>query len=191
MSHYPCPGKAGTVWGVAQEEVKKAQPWVWLSSENCTVSMLAKNADVSLVLEGCVWDSVFHPSFTSHWVSRRCWEPCMSGQGQGAVLECRRASLPACLPCEQLLARALPSELCPQQSRVPMLRGEGGEQRHRDTTASGLSLLHFRTPSCDSSCAVTPACVPGACHPCRGPGAGSGLPSHRLGRLDGGAHMAL
>lgn len=86
-----------------------------------------------------------------------------------------------CLPCEQLLARGLPSELCPQRSWVPVLRGEGGKQRHRDTTASGLSLFHFRTPSCDSLCAVTPACVPGACHPCRSPGAGLASPPTGLG----------
>lgn len=96
--------------------------------------MLVENADVSLVLEGYLWGSVFHPSYTSHWVSRSRGEPCMLGQG--AVLECRG---PACLPaCEQLLARGWPSAV-PSAESGPTLRGVGREQGQRDTVAPGLS----------------------------------------------------
>lgn len=76
--------------------MNRAGSSVWLSWEKCSVSMLVENADVSLVLEGYLWGSVFHPSYTSHWVSRSRGEPCMLGQG--AVLECRGGPcLPSCL----------------------------------------------------------------------------------------------
>ena len=77
--HGPCPGKAGTVWGLGgggiQGEVNKAGPSVWLSWVNCSVSMLVENADVSLVLEGYLWDSIFYASYTYHWLSRRRGDP--------------------------------------------------------------------------------------------------------------------
>ena len=102
--------------GGIQGEVNKPGSSVWLSWENCNVSMLVENADVSLVLEGYLWDSIFQPSYSSHWVSRRRGEPCMLGQG--AVLECGRGSPPAFLPASSCWHEACP-QLCPQRSWVP------------------------------------------------------------------------
>ena len=106
----------GWAGGGIQGEVNKAGPSVWLSWVNCSVSMLVENADVSLVLEGYLWDSIFYASYTYHWLSRRRGEPCMSGQG--AVLERGRGSLPAFLPSRSCWCEACP-QLCPQPSRVP------------------------------------------------------------------------